>query len=161
MNVNSCPHSEKILDYVLGLLSEQEQEDFKIHVQGCPLCQHELNLEITIGDELRAELQPGYIEERVCAKLKVHQTLRVGFSWLYALRMAVYGVTAMVLALVLPPIILRFPIGRDIDFAAFVSSIATIVHRALPSVQLSFFVGGVGTIFMVASVAYSLAYLRK
>lgn len=161
MNMNSCQYSEKILDYVLGLLPEREKEEFKQHLQSCAVCQRELRLETTIGDELAAELQPGYIEERVHAKLMLRKTFRARFSWLYALRMAAYGVTAIVLAFVLPPIILRFPFGQHIDVTTYFGNIATSVQHMLPSIQLSFLIVGLGSTFMVASVIYSLAYLRK
>jgi len=159
--MNSCPHNEKILEYVLDLLPEREKEEFKRHLQNCAVCQQELELETTVGKELAVELQPGYIEERVHAKLVLGETFRARFSWLYALRMAVYGVTAVVLALVLPPIILHFPFGQHIDVTAYFDSLAMMAHRMLPSIQLSFLIVGLGATFMVVSVVYSLAYLRK
>ncbi len=159
--MNSCQHSEKILEYVLGLLPERENEEFKKHLQSCAVCQRELRVETNIEKELAVELQPGYIEERVHVKLALRQTLRVGFSWLYALRMAAYGVTVMVLALVLPPIILRFPFSQQLDVTTYFDSFATIARRMLPSIQLSFLIVGLGATFMIASVIYSFAYLRK
>lgn len=161
MNMNSCPHSEKILEYVLNLLSKEEREEFRKHLQSCTACQKELQLETAIDRELAVELQPGYIEEHVHAKLKARQTFGVGFSWLYALRMASYAVTAIVVAFVLPPIILRFPFVQRIDVIQYFGTIATSVHRMLPSIQLSFLLTGFGAMFMVASIVYSLAYLRK
>ena len=111
--------------------------------------------------ELALELQPGYIEEHVHARLKLRQTQSLRFSWLYAFRMGVYGVTAMVLALFLPPIILKFPFGQQIDFAAYFNGLAALTARLLPSIQFSFLVVGLGSTFMIASVLYSLAFLRK
>lgn len=159
--MSSCPYSEKILEYVLDLLPERENEEFTRHLQSCAVCQQELQLETAVSKELAIELQPGYIEERVHAKLVLRETFRARFSWLYALRMAAYGVTAVVLALVLPPIILRFPLGQQLDVTTYFDSIATIMRRVLPSIQLSFLIVGLGATFMVASIFYSLAYLRK
>lgn len=161
MNMSSCPHSNKVLEYVLDLLPDQEKEVFEKHLQRCAVCQKELRIETAINTELTVELQPGYIEERVHAKLKVRQMLRPRFSWLYALRVAAYSVTAIVLALVLPPLILRFPFGQHVDITTYVNNLAASAQRALPSVQLLFVIAGLGATFMVASVVYSLAYLRK
>jgi hypothetical protein len=161
MNMSSCPHSKKILEYVLGLLPEREKEKFKQHLQDCTVCQQELQLETLVGKELAVELLPGYIEERVHARLALRKSFRARFSLLYALRMAAYGVTAVVIALVLPPLILRFPFGQHIDIATYINGLAAAVRGMLPSVQLSFVIAGLGATFMVASVVYSLAHLRK
>lgn len=159
--MNSCPHSENVIDYLLGLLSERENEEFKQHLQKCSVCQRELQLESAIENELALELQPGYIEEHVHARLKLRQEQSLRFSWLYAFRMGVYGVTAMVLALFLPPLILKFPFGQQIDVATYFNGLAALTARLLPSIQFSFVVVGLGSTFMIASVLYSLAYLRK
>lgn len=159
--MNSCPYSEKVIDYLLGLLSEQENEEFKAHAQRCAVCQQELHLESAIENELASELQPGYIEEHVHARLKLRQAQSFRFSWLYAFRMGVYGVTAVMLALVLRPIILRFPFGQQIDVSTYFNDLAALASRLLPSIQFSFVVIALGSTFMIASVLYSLAYLRK
>ena len=66
--MNSCQHSGKVIDYMLGLLKPDEQSEFETHLEGCTVCQQEMKMESMITDEFGKTMDPGMIEHIVLAK---------------------------------------------------------------------------------------------
>lgn len=154
--MKSCQHAEKIVAYRLSLLSGEEMKEFEAHLKVCPVCQHELEIELLIEKGLSMELEPGFIESRVLARVQVRKSQDMHSFWLYALRMAIYGVVAMVVGIFFIPFILEFPIGQYFDITRYLSGLLP-----LTSVPHTFLlIIAVGYILIVISSLYSLNRMR-
>jgi anti-sigma factor RsiW len=55
--MSSCDRSDRVLDYVLGLMDGDGREEFERHLEGCSSCRRELELERAVARRLR-ELEP-------------------------------------------------------------------------------------------------------
>ena len=161
MKKNSCQHNEKIVTYCLGLLSEKERKEFENHLQTCSLCQRELQIESGIEKVLGVELEPGFIESKVLTRVRLHQAKDMRSFWLYSLRMAIYGVAAIVLGLIFSSFLLRFPFAQYFDIGKYISSLSGLPGQAMASTYFVFFIIGVGYILIILSSLYSFARLQK
>jgi hypothetical protein len=161
MKRNSCQHIEKLLAYRLGLLTETEAREFEHHLEVCPLCQREFKIESTIEKELSVELQPGFIERRVRTRIQVQQTQNGGFFWLYAFRMAVYAVVAMVFGSVIIPFILKFPSAQFFDFSKLVGSLSQFMDRITVPAYGFVFIIALGSVLIIVSSLYSLVRMQR
>ncbi len=56
--MSSCDRSDRVLDYVLGLMNSREREEFEAHLKGCRRCREELELERAIAAGLRVMEPP-------------------------------------------------------------------------------------------------------
>lgn len=155
--MNFCQHTKQSIVYRLGLLTEREKEEFEKHVHVCDICQRELKIESVIENELSVELQPGFIEERVCARVRLREARGMRSFWLYALRMVIYGVVAGVIGLVLFPLILRFPFSQVFDLSKIASGLSALTGPA----STSMIIIGIGYLFIILSSLYSLSHIRK
>ena len=121
--MNSCPFANDVIAYQMGLLSSEEKERFETHLKQCPVCQKEMKLELVIKQEMAQKLEPGILEQRVLANLRLRKTLKPHLSWLYMIRMGIYGLAMMIGAFIIIPWLLEYPIGRlfnlDINFNIF------------------------------------------
>ncbi len=154
--MKSCQHAEKIVAYRLGLLAKEEIRDFEAHLKVCPVCQQELRIESAIEEELSVELQPGFIESRILSRVQVRKAQDMRSFWLYALRMAIYGIVAMVVGLFYIPFILEFPIGQYFDITRYVSALSSLMN--LPHIFL--FIIAVGYVLIIISSLYSFNRIR-
>ncbi len=155
--MKSCRYSETIVAYRLGLLSGQETREFEAHLAACSVCQQELKIESTIEKELSIELQPGYIEGKVLAHIRLHQARDMRSFWLYAFRMIVYGVTAIIIGFIFIPHILKFPIGRVFDL----TGLSILTSQMVTSTYFAFLIIGLGYILIFISTLYSFARIRR
>jgi len=155
--MNFCQHSKQIISYHLGLLTEREKEEFEKHVHVCDICQRELKIESVIENELSVEWQPGFIEERVCARVRLREARGMRSFWLYALRMVIYGVVAGVVSLVLFPLISRFPFSQVFDLSKIASGLSALTGPA----STSMIIIGIGYLFIILSSLYSLSHIRE
>lgn len=155
--MNSCQHTKQLITYRLGLLTEKEKKEFEKHIKECKICQRELKLESVIENELSIELQPGFIEERVCAHVRLRQARSMRSFWLYALRMTIYGVAASVVGLVLFPLILKFPFGELLNLSKLVSGLSAPTSPA----YISLLIMGTGYLLIILSSLYSLIHIRR
>ena len=130
--MNSCQHAEKIIEYRLNQLTEEEKTKFETHLKSCEICQQELQVEIAIENDLSAELDPGFIENRIKARLQLRQARDVRSFWLYAFRMAVYGVTATIVSMILLPVLLKLPLPSVLDLSDYSSGIAGLMGQLAP-----------------------------
>jgi len=154
--MKSCPHAENIVAYRLGLLAEEKAREFEAHVKVCSVCQQELRIESAIDNELSVEFQPEFIENRVLARVQVRRAQDGRSFWLYALRMLVYGIVAMVVGMFFIPYILEFPIGQYLDISRYLSGLSTLV--SVP--HAFFFIVAAGYILIVISSLYSFNRIR-
>ncbi len=161
MKRNSCQYTEKLLAYRLGLLTETEAREFEHHLEVCSICQREFKIESTIEKELSVELQPGFIESRVRTRVQVQQTQNGRFFWLYAFRMAVYAVVAMVFGSIIIPSILKFPSVQLFDFGQLVSSLSQLTGRMTIHAYGFVFIIGVGSVLIIVSSFYSLVHMQR
>ncbi len=56
--MSSCDRSDRVLDYVLGLMDGRERGEFEAHLEGCRHCREELELERAIASGLRVMEEP-------------------------------------------------------------------------------------------------------
>jgi hypothetical protein len=161
MNMKSCPHTEKILEFRLGLLTGVEAQAFKEHLDTCPICQRELQLESTIEKELSKELNPGFIEEFVHARVQAQRMIDTRSFWLYTVRVAIYGIVAAISGLVLIPLLMKFLLGPDLDVVIDMSNLSRLVMRVMDLTHSPMFIIGFGTILLIASSIYLFAYMRE
>jgi len=155
--MKSCQHSEKIVAYRLGSLTDKETREFEVHLKTCSACQQELKIESTIEKELSVELQPGFIEGKVLAHIKLYQARDMRSFWLYAFRMIVYGITAIIVGLIFIPLILKFPIDRVFDFIG----LSTLTNQMVTSTNFALLLIGLGYILIFISTLYSFAHIRR
>ncbi len=154
--MKSCQHSETIAAYRLGLLTEKEIREFEAHLKTCSLCQQELRIESAIDKELSVEFQPEFIENRVLARVQVRRAQDMRSFWLYALRMGVYGIVAMVVGMFFIPHILEFPIGQYLDISRYIGRLS-----ALANVPYAlFFIVATGYILIIISSLYSFNRIK-
>lgn len=161
MRMNSCQHTEKLLAYRLGLLTESEAREFEHHLEECPVCQRELKIESAIEGELSVEFQPGFIETRVRAHVQLRQARDMRSFWLYSMRIAIYGVVAIVIGLTLMPFILKFPFAQLFDLSNLISGISQLTSRITIPAYGFLFIIGLGYILTILSSIYSFARIQK
>jgi hypothetical protein len=117
MKMNFCPHSKNILDYILGTLERNTRHKFEAHLKKCKLCQKELQIESVIAAELAERLQPGEIEDRVLARVRLLKAAKTNSSWLYLFRMAIYTAAAIMLGSVFSPKFAEFFSKQNFGFS--------------------------------------------
>ena len=154
--MKSCQHAEKLVAYRLDLLSREEMKEFDAHLKVCAVCQREFEIESAIEKELSMEFEPGFIESRVLARAQVRKSQDMRSFWLYALRMAIYGVVAMVVGIFFIPFILEFPIGKYLDITRYTSGLSMLT--SLP--HTFFLIIAAGYILIIISSLYSLNRIR-
>ena len=162
--MNSCRHSSKVIDYLLGLLKPDEQVEFETHLENCSMCQQEMKLEAMLTDEFEETMDPGQIEHIVLAKLRLRREMNKGFSWGYAVKGVAYGIAAAVLGIIfIPPIlsaltrVLNQVIPRipqpEFGWIESFNSIAAVFSNL-------YVVGGIGIAALIGSIVYTL-YVMK
>ena len=158
--MNSCQQAEKLIDYLLQQLTDEEKREFELHLKSCKLCQREFQIESVIEGELSTELQPGFIENRIRAHLQLHKARDMRALWMYVLRMVVYGVTASVVSIVLFPFLLKLPIISSTDLSKYTSGAAELLGQMAP-VNTLLFIFGICYIAVLLASMYSLAQIRR
>jgi hypothetical protein len=158
--MNSCPHAEKIVDYQLQQLTEEEKAEFETHLKSCEICQRELQVEMVIENELSAELKPGFVENRIMARLKLRQARDMRPFWLYSFRMVVYGVTASILSMILLPILLKLPLPLGLDLSKYSSGVAGLLGQLAPF-NTFFIIFGICYIAVFFASMYTLTQIRR
>jgi anti-sigma factor RsiW len=160
MNMSYCPQADKIVDYCQGRLTTKEREDLERHMESCELCQRELQIERSIESELSAEFDPGFIENKVKVRLQLWNGQDTRSFWLYAFRMAVYGLTAAVVGFALIPKLVRFLLGFSPDLSRCVQGTAGLLNSLGPGTA---FIAILGVCYIAVFIAsmYSLAQIRR
>jgi len=158
--MNSCPQVEKIVDYCLGELTGREKGNFEMHLKSCEICQRELRVEMAVENELSREFDPGFIENRIKARLQLKQTQDMRSFWLYAFRMAVYGVTAAVAAFVLIPMLLKSLLGSVPNLSQYTQGVGELLGKLAPGNMFIMVLGFCYIAVFVVSM-YSLAQIRR
>lgn len=158
--MNSCQHAEKIIEYRLNQLTEEEKTEFETHLKSCEICQQELQVEMAIENELSAELDPGFIENRIRARLQLRQARDVRSFWLYAFRMAVYGVTATIVSMLLLPVLLKFPLSSVLDLSKYSSGVAGLLDQLAPF-NTFFIIFGFCYIAVFFASMYTLTQIQR
>ena len=158
--MNSCQQAEKLIDYLLKQLTDEEKREFEVHLKSCELCQKELQIESVIENELSTELQPGFIENRIRARLQLRQARDMRPLWMYVLRMVVYGVTASVVSVVLLPFLLKLPIISSADLSKYTSGVAELLGKIAPA-NTFLIIFGICYIAVFLASMYSLAQIRR
>ncbi len=160
MNKNSCPHKEKVLELRLGLLNAAEAQEFEAHLDKCSVCQHELQLESIVEEELSKEMDPGFIEESIRARIRMQKDYGMRSFWLYALRMAAYGIVAAVISVTIIPFLVRYLSEEHINIANTTTSLSGWSVQFLAYLNEPLFVVSLGFILLIASSVYSFVYSR-
>jgi hypothetical protein len=157
MKMNSCQYTDKILFYRLGLLSKTEVQEFEDHLKACPICQREIQIESAIDNELSLELHPGTIEAHVLTRIQLHNIMGVHSFWLYILRIAAYGVVAVIFGFTLIPQLIKFLSEEHFNIA----NLSELFAHTLGSLGIPIVITELGIILFIASTLYSLVYIRK
>ncbi|UCC11155.1 MAG: zf-HC2 domain-containing protein [candidate division WOR-3 bacterium] len=164
MKMNSCQHSSKVVDYILGLLKPEELLEFETHLESCTVCRQEMKLEAMLTDEFEKGMNPGEIEQIVLAKLRLRREMNKGFSWGYAVRGVAYGVAAAILGIVIIPpllsalirvlnqVIPRIP-QPEFGWVESFGSVAAVFSNL-------YVVGGIGIAALIGSIIYTI-YVMK
>lgn len=158
--MNSCQQAEKLIDYLLQQLTDEEKREFELHLKSCELCQRELQIENVIENELSTELHPGFIENRIRARLQLRQVRGMRSLWMYVLRMVVYGVTASVVGVVLFPFLLKLPTIASADLSKYTSGVAELLGQIAPA-NTFLIIFGICYIAVLLASMYSLAQIRR
>jgi len=158
--MNSCPQAEKIVDYCLDELTDREKENFQTHLKTCDICQRELRIETAIENELSEEFDPGFIENRIRARLQLRQAQDMRSFWLYTFRMAVYGVTAAVAAFILIPLLLKSLLGSIPSLSQCAHEAAELLGTLAPGNVFIMVLGFCYIAVFVVSM-YSLVQIRR
>jgi anti-sigma factor RsiW len=158
--MNSCPHAEKIIDYQLQQLTEEEKAEFEAHLRSCEICQQELQVEMAIENDLTAELEPGFIENRIMTRLQLQQARDMRPFWLYSLRMVVYGVTATIVSMILLPVLLKLPLPSGLDLSRYSSGLAGLLGQLAPFNTFIVIFGFCYVAVFFASI-YTLTQIRR
>ena len=158
--MNSCEQVEKIIDYRLHQLTDEQKREFEVHLKSCAVCQRELAIELVIENELAVELQPGFVENKVMVHLQLKQTQDMRSFWLYAYRMIVLGITAAIACFVLVPFLLKFPFKFFPDLSRYTSGLAEFVGGLAPANPI-FMVIGLCYVLLIVSSIYSLTHTRR
>ena len=158
--MNSCPQTEKIVDYCLSELTGKEKENFEMHLKSCTICQHELALEIAIENELVQEFDPGFVENRIRARLQLRQAQDMRSFWLYTFRMVVYGITAAIAAFVLIPFLFKIPLRSFPDLSKFTEGVAELLGKIAPGNAFFIILGFCYVAFFIVSM-YSLVKIQR
>jgi hypothetical protein len=161
MNMSSCPHTEKILDYQCGLLTRQEASELEEHLKSCALCQRELQLESVIEKTLQEELQPGYIEENILTGVRIRKVLVRPRFGLYTLRMVIYAAVAFILGLNIIPVLMRFFTNQYFSVTKYSTWLSNLLGHSLTSTNATIFALGLAAILIIMSSIYSYAYIKK
>lgn len=162
MKMSSCPHSEKILDYRLGLLDRVEKGRFEAHLESCPVCQKELQIESAIDQELSEELKPGAIEHLVIARLRLLKLTEPATSVYEIIKMGIYAAAFITCGLIVLPLILNFPYTRYLDLNLDLNLLPQVGHylNAFITSHL-LIIGIVGGLFSISSTIYSLGIIKE
>jgi hypothetical protein len=167
MKMNSCQHSDKVIDYMLGLLPPEQHKEFESHLTTCSACRREMKLESLITSEFEKTMEPGHIEQMVLAKLRLRREMNKGFSWGYAVRGAAYGLAAATLGFVFIPPVLSFLIRALNDMIPelrfeWLGSFGWLESFGSISAIFSdlYVVGGIGIVALIGSIVYTLYVMR-
>lgn len=161
MRMNFCQHTEKLLAYRLGLLTETEAREFEHHLEMCSVCQRELKIESAIEGELSVEFQPGFIENKIRARMQLLHARDMRSFWLYAFRMAIYAVVAIVFGSVTIPFILSFPSTQFAHLSKLFNSLSQLMGRITTPAHGFFFLIGLGSFLIIISSFYSFVHIRR
>lgn len=158
--MNSCQQAERLIDYLLKQLTDEEKKEFETHLKSCQLCRHELQVEQAIESELSVELQPGFIENRIRARLQVRQARDMRSLWMYVFRMVVYGVTAAIVGIITIPFLLKLPIASPTDLGKYANEAAELLGQIAP-VNTFLIIFGICYVAVFLASMYSLAQIRR
>lgn len=160
MKMNSCEHLDRVIEYRLHRLTGEQEEEFRTHLETCVVCQRELAIEQAIEEELSVQLEPGFIESKIMARLRLRREQGIRSFWLYAYRVIVLGITAAVLAFILFPLLLRFPIKSFFEINQLTSGLERLL-AGLPQVNPVFVGVGFGYVLLIASSIFTLIRTRR
>jgi hypothetical protein len=158
--MNSCPQAERFVDYCLGELTGKEKEDFERHLKSCVICQQELQVEMAIRKELSEEFNPGFIEHKIRVRLQLGFAQDTQSFWLYAFRMAVWGITALIAGFVLIPMLMKFLLGITPNLSQFTRGVAELLSNLAPGNVFLVILGFCYISVFIASM-YSFAQIRR
>lgn len=157
--MNSCEYVDKIIDYRMGQLTEEQKRELELHLKSCTVCQREMIIELLVEDELAVELEPGFIENKTMARLPLRQAQDLRSFWLYAYRMVVLGMTAAIVCFVLLPFLLKFPLKPFPDLSRYTSGLGEFLSVLAPANPILVTIGFC-YILLIASSVYSLVHSR-
>jgi hypothetical protein len=158
--MNLCEYSDQVLDYRLGRLTVEQKREFEAHLESCEICQQEMAIETAIEKELAIELQPGLIEGKTIARLRLLETRDMRSFWLYAYRMIVVGITVTIAVFVLLPFLSTFPFKSFLDLGKYGSGLSEVLGGVV-AVNPIFLVIGFCYLLLIASSICSLGYTRR
>ncbi|HIE06133.1 MAG TPA: hypothetical protein EYP58_04960 [bacterium (Candidatus Stahlbacteria)] len=157
--MGSCQYRDKILDYRLGLLDAGDEKAFQVHLESCPICRKELQVESEIDKELSAELEPGAIEHLVIARLRLLKSADPATSLFELIRMGIYAAASIIGGFVILPIILKIPYKvLSLDFSIF-SQLGNYLNTFINTHII--IIGLVGVLFLISSTILSLRIIRE
>lgn len=155
--MNSCPHKENILLYLLGILTEKEKKMFEKHVDTCDYCQRELQIEKAIDGQLSESFEPGHLEDIVLKRVRLIRSFNFGTLSLSSVHALVYALVGLVFGFV------GVSLWRFIPFHRMSSLAFTVPDFALPTIPGPLFLGivvSLGFLLMIGSLIYSLRLNR-
>ena len=158
--MNSCEHSGKVIDYRLHRLTDKQKKEFEVHLQSCELCQRELMIEQVIEEELSVELDPGFIEGRTMARLRLRREQGIRSIRLYAFRVVVLGIASAVVVFTLFPLLLRSPLKSFFEISQLTSGLERLLG-GLPQINPIFVGVGFGYALLIASSIFTLVRTRR
>lgn len=159
MKMNSCPQSEKVVAYLLGALDAAGKMEFERHLESCAACRRELAVERSVEAEMAGPLDPGYIEARTMARLRLRQSEDTRSFWLRAFRTAVYALSAAITLYVLLPMLFKLPFGALLDLGRYGSAATEILGRLVPA-NAAFVLIGAGYVLFLAGSVYAVRHTR-
>lgn len=157
--MNSCEYVDRIIDYRMDQLTDDQKKEFELHLKSCAVCQREMAIEMAIEDELAVELEPAFIENKIMVRLRLRRAQDLRSFWLYAYRMVVLGITAAIVCFVLLPFLLKFPLKSFPDLGRYASGLAEFLGELAPANPILVAVGFC-YILLIASSVYSLVHSR-
>lgn len=158
--MNSCEHLDRVIDYRLQRMTDEQKKEFESHLESCAVCQHELAIEMAIEDELSVKLEPGFIEGRTMARLRLRREQGLRSFWLYAFRVVVLGIAAAVIVFTLFPFLFRFPLKSFFEVGQYTSRLARLLE-GLPQINPIFVAAGFGYVLLIASSVYTFLRTRR
>lgn len=155
--MNSCPESEKIRAWRSGSLSAEETRRLQSHIEACPACRQELDIETAIDRELALGIRPPEIEGSVLRALRTLDLADAKDGRHDFYKYLLYAALIMVFGSLVAPYLLHIPtdwIGR------FVSAerLRPLVDAFRSNLPLTI---GIGAAFTAVSLIFSFPRLRK
>jgi predicted anti-sigma-YlaC factor YlaD len=155
--MNFCPESEKIRALRSGSLSAEETRRFQSHLEDCPACRQELQVESAIDRELVFEYQPPEIESPVLRELKLLGLAEAEGNRHDYYKYLISALLITVLGILVTPYLLHLP---PLQIGSFFSPdrIRPLVNifKSNPLITI-----GIGYALLGASLVFSFPRLRR